>query len=571
MEKHKIRDRYFGYTHEDIGLAHFGLGDYPASIGAHLEAISYFEKEDMKVMVGKQYTSIANCYSQFALALMNMDSTINRDSILRIAADYHKKAIKIYKESESWVSFVTECGNIGRNYTYFDEDSAAHYYALGFEKCRMLLETARNPESVKQMNQNMASLLGKEGHLLEKQKKYSEGEAKHREALRLYQAIEDSAGLFTAYTNIGNNFDEQQRYQEALPFYQVAHKICLKKKLGARQRILATKNLNQIYEKLLQQSPVYKDSAYKFLKERYRIEQEENIRDKEGNFVKSIISAEQKRTIDLATAQSNFKSNMLWVSGIIILLLFGLFAQLLRLRKSQARESQLKLEALEKVYEEEFRSLAEESQQKLIISQHETQEKVLKQIGRELHDNVQGILATVLRKVEDWAAKNPAPEYSEPSLIMIQEAIDGVRQLSHDLKAVQLKDGLMPAVKELLERTQSLPKSPVFTLKTYNTISLSLPASWELHIYRIFQEAISNILKYAEAKSVEIQFFARGGELVITIEDNGKGFDMETKADGIGLQNIKSRADEMKGKFTITSSDLGTTLFLEIPIEPQNP
>ena len=93
----------------------------------------------------------------------------------------------------------------------------------------------------------------------------------------------------------------------------------------------------------------------------------------------------------------------------------------------------------------------------------------------------------------------------------------------------------------------------------------------ELNVFRIVQEALTNILKYAEATEVNIQLIHNTKEravLNITIEDNGKGFDMNHYSPGIGLSNMEDRAKELKGTFSLDSTPgQGTIIFIEIPAE----
>ena len=78
--------------------------------------------------------------------------------------------------------------------------------------------------------------------------------------------------------------------------------------------------------------------------------------------------------------------------------------------------------------------------------------------------------------------------------------------------------------------------------------------SLKMNLYRILQEAIQNINKYANAKNVLIQFETNENQLSMSIKDDGKGFDQLVKSNGIGLNNIKSRANKLGGEVDIISS-----------------
>jgi signal transduction histidine kinase len=98
------------------------------------------------------------------------------------------------------------------------------------------------------------------------------------------------------------------------------------------------------------------------------------------------------------------------------------------------------------------------------------------------------------------------------------------------------------------------------TLQPDNTVKIT--------VYRIVQELISNIIKHANATTVQVQIIAKDHLLRITVEDDGKGFDVASleNADGIGYKNIKSRIDFLKGRIDVRSThEEGTSVYIEIP------
>lgn len=97
------------------------------------------------------------------------------------------------------------------------------------------------------------------------------------------------------------------------------------------------------------------------------------------------------------------------------------------------------------------------------------------------------------------------------------------------------------------------------------TSDLKLSQKVEDHLYRIFQEAINNIEKYAHATKVEIQILLNGDGLILSIEDNGVGFDVKKNKDGIGILNMRNRVLAIKGSFNIFSaSGKGTSIIITL-------
>lgn len=120
-------------------------------------------------------------------------------------------------------------------------------------------------------------------------------------------------------------------------------------------------------------------------------------------------------------------------------------------------------------------------------------------------------------------------------------------------------------VTELIIDSQKLTNTE-FILQCYD-IPDNLPEDVVQQSYRIIQESITNIIKHAQATQADIQLFGHDHEFVITIEDNGIGFNKATNKKGLGHSQIESRAQSLDGKIEISSSiNRGTQLMISIPI-----
>jgi signal transduction histidine kinase len=95
-----------------------------------------------------------------------------------------------------------------------------------------------------------------------------------------------------------------------------------------------------------------------------------------------------------------------------------------------------------------------------------------------------------------------------------------------------------------------------------------LEGTTKINLYRIVQESLQNCVKHAQADTVFISFETNEKNIVVSIQDNGKGFDPTFGRKGIGHKNIKSRIEKLKGKWQLKSAPgIGTTVLLEIPLE----
>ena len=101
-----------------------------------------------------------------------------------------------------------------------------------------------------------------------------------------------------------------------------------------------------------------------------------------------------------------------------------------------------------------------------------------------------------------------------------------------------------------------------FVFDMQNTINPEM----ELDIYRIIKELVNNIEKYAYSTKASIQLLAINNQITIMAEDNGIGFDADKNLPGIGLNNISSRINYLKGSLYIDSNKNGTTISIQIPI-----
>jgi signal transduction histidine kinase len=128
--------------------------------------------------------------------------------------------------------------------------------------------------------------------------------------------------------------------------------------------------------------------------------------------------------------------------------------------------------------------------------------------------------------------------------------------------------GFVVTLKELIEELNASVDTTEFNFYT-NLQQRIEDLNIEYNLFRITQESLNNIIKYAEASEVFVQLTHHDNILQLTIEDNGKGFDVEEKLNSdksFGLFNMNKRAESLSGKMTIESKD-GTLVFVEIPIK----
>jgi PAS domain S-box-containing protein len=185
------------------------------------------------------------------------------------------------------------------------------------------------------------------------------------------------------------------------------------------------------------------------------------------------------------------------------------------------------------------------------------QEKEREEIGRELHDNVNQILASsrlYLGLVKKGDAQTDHYKFLAETDKLINHAIQEIRNLSHALIPSAIYETPLAEQLDTLIRNIS-PAAKLTVLKQYKELNDDeLSGKLKLSVYRIVQEQLNNILKYAKAKTVFLHLSLRDGCLLLSVKDDGIGFDTSQKKDGVGLVNIRTRAALFNGQVDVISS-----------------
>lgn len=194
-------------------------------------------------------------------------------------------------------------------------------------------------------------------------------------------------------------------------------------------------------------------------------------------------------------------------------------------------------------------------QKELTTAVINAQEQERSQLGLELHDNVNQVLTTVKLYNEMFlSGYGEDKELIKKSTIYLQECINEIRSISKRLSAPTLGHiSLHDSVQELID-SLIVTRQLEILFRPYNIEQLCISKELHLTIYRIIQEGLNNIIKYAEATTaiVSIRYYEK--TLNVTIYDDGKGFDTNKKRSGIGITNMRTRAENMNGTFELNST-----------------
>lgn len=208
----------------------------------------------------------------------------------------------------------------------------------------------------------------------------------------------------------------------------------------------------------------------------------------------------------------------------------------------------------------------------LISTQLAIQENLFRHISQEIHDNIGLTLSLVKLRLNtlDFSKLNLVEEQIYSSVDLLGESIDQLRDISRSLNADIINTyGLIGALQNETNRIQELTGLDINLSVEGEPIHMD--SQKELIIYRIIQESCNNILKHSEANSASIKLQFTSVELIISIQDKGKGFNMldieDSHLAGSGIRNMSARSKMIKATMKMSSiPSKGTTLKFIIPI-----
>ncbi len=244
--------------------------------------------------------------------------------------------------------------------------------------------------------------------------------------------------------------------------------------------------------------------------------------------------------------EKEFYNALLIASAIIGVLLIYFIASIIRQQRKNQRLSKNKIQA------------------EIITLENER-----KRIASDLHDELGPLLSTIKFQIGHL---NPDSSIDKNLMLKSSEHIDTIikrmREISNDLLPNVLeRKGLVLAIRDFINQTETQNGLKVIF---EHQINCRFKTDIELNIYRIIQEIIHNTIKHANATILRIQLKADEQVLQLLTADNGKGFDYEEiirYKKGLGLLNLQSRTEIMRGDFKVSSAiNKGTSYIFEIPI-----
>lgn len=243
-------------------------------------------------------------------------------------------------------------------------------------------------------------------------------------------------------------------------------------------------------------------------------------------------------------------------NAVFLILIAGVFMFVFKYRKRKIEHGR------------ELETREEQHKLQLANTQLNVQQQTMQYIGREIHDSVAQKLTLASIYTGQMHNRSTEPEIVKPLenvIKIINDSLTELRQLSHSLTDTRKQNAsLAELIAAECENVNDTGKCNLL-LSVRETPVMDIAAKSSL--FRIVQEFIQNSLKYSECAEIKIDLSSQNNSLVMSLEDNGKGFDLdERKHKGIGLDNMRRRALALNGHFEMESSPgNGTKLRISVP------
>lgn len=523
----------------NIGLVQWNLGELEKAVEFYVRSAELFEE------LGNR-TGLAHTFNNIGLVLWE-------DGNLNEALAYTKKGLRLRMELNDRLGMAASYSNLG---LIFEDtgplDSAIHYTRLAIP----LKEQLNDAFGLAKSFHNL-------GYIHQTQNDLDKAEEYYRKALAASESVGNERGTASTLMHLGNVLRKKGDLQTAEVMLNQAEARCKADKDG--------KLLYKIFEEqariqyasgdfrraadLQILSNAVKDSIVSIEKS----EALEELETKYRTAVKDRKIEEQERQVAEASllAQRRNTYIALLISLLIILLLFGFsYIQFTRRRAESERDALI-------IAEREMGLRA-------VITATEDERK---RIAKDLHDGVVQSLTGLKMRLQNQLTTAKMDETEKDSFTqtsaLLDDSINELRNISHQMMPRALAElGLLPALEDLLDKAFTHTDIR-FSFEHHRLDGQRFDERVEISLYRITQELINNIIKHSGAKAVSVQLLKTATHLVLVVEDDGKGFRYEDKANrnGIGLMNISSRAKALNGEVNYTPSpQQGTVATIRIPI-----
>lgn len=518
-----------GILYDHLGVVRRREANYSEAIAYYLKAKEIFEKTQDSL--------------HLASTLHNMGVAYRFLRKYPESIDHLKKALLIKKALKEPREEALTNNMLGVS---FRQNKQLDSALLHYQRAEQLFKVAGSEDDVKQVKGNIATLFYV-------QEKYHKSLKLYLEVLEDNKAEGDKIAMARTYNSIGRNYRKLKQYELSIKFLdsslELAKELGLKNRLALAYRSKANVSralgdfesayrsyvqYKRYNDSLLDQANIERvrelELRYEFRKERLR-DSLELVRER----------ALTNSNIQILESKNRVKNQWIIFGGLGLLAIFAI-SYLVRSRLFYRKKQQLQTQF----------------SQNLIVER----EQERRHLARELHDSVGQKLMLLTKKVK--TVGNPEMED------LASDTLAELRTISRGLHPAALEQlGVSAAMVTLINEIDA--NTNIFFTHDIAIIDHLVTKKTALHLYRMVQEILSNMVKHAHAKAASVTVESQGNEIRFSIKDNGSGFNVQEalrKSTSLGFRTLLERAGILKAQLHIDSElDKGTHITINLPID----
>lgn len=482
-------------------------------------------------------------HRQLYIGYNNLGILFNQLAEYDKALEYHRKAMKSARKLNDPVLEANTLNNIG---VVYENDGEYKKAIVNYEKALLVDSLFQKQPSIYAMLQdNLAYSRMKANPELDV-------ESQFMKSLQIRDSIHHSGGIVINKLHLSEYHLGKGDTLKAINFASEANSLAEE-----------TMNYRDLLASMLLLSKIDVDNSNNYLNDYITIS---DSLQREERAIRNKFARIRFETDEFIARNENLYREMNYiyigsaaVLGVILLVFVNVY--------QRNRNKQLKLEQDQQLSNEEIYNLLLVQQNKLEEGRHREKNR----ISKELHDGILGKLFGVRFMLESLYDKTDKEslESRKKYIQDLRSIEEEVRNVSHDLQSdfFSHKESFLEILADYLENQE---KAGNFELHFQNDEFIEwekLSSKLKINLFRIIQEAVNNINKYAGATKVTIGFKEVKDNLEMLIQDDGTGFDTNKSMKGIGLKNMKSRVKNIHGTWKLSSGDGGTKIVVKIPVK----
>lgn len=541
--------RLYAMLQHNIGVIYHYREEYDSAVDYYLKAARYYNEVGEESLLFNTYNNLGHIYSMM----------LDRNSAF-------KYAVKAFELSEK----LKDSTKIG-------------FAAIAFASAKMELKQYDRLEPM--LTRSLSIARESDNHYMQGKsyllmgRLYLEGFKDNSKSLPMMEAAlraMEKAGneyeIAATYQALGEGYSQNNQHNKAREYLVKALEIG--RRLGLLQiEQYVLRNLAEVEERT--NNP---RKAFEYLKDYIKVNDSltSKANQKQVNMLEAKYGAEireykigqleKEKQIQVLSLRQKSTVNYILVASIGVLLL------LFMLGYRNYRNHELLAKQQKEMDQQKIRELEKDRQLVAVDYMLKGQEEERSRLAKDLHDGLGGMLSGVkyslVNMKENSIIDHAQLAVFEKSLNMLDTSISELRRVAHNMMPEALaKFGLDDALKDYCSAFQSSSNMHV----QYQSFGMEkrLPAGTEIILYRIVQELLNNTVKHAKATEVIVQLIRTENRVSVTVEDNGKGFDIQSleRSKGAGWSNIRTRVDYLKGKLEMDSQPgQGTSVNVEVTV-----